>query len=373
MTSRPPPSKVLVIAEGQIGDLLLLTPVFRAIKLSFPDATVSLIAIERRPFTETASGTLVESRDHFLSGSPYLSSVHIVRRDLLRSLKGFARIRAEWEILRFVRREKFDTIISAFPDDRFSLMAFFSGAKTRVGESHSAFSLSYTAKPARRKGEGSILEYFCELAELAGCRVVSRQTEFVPSSADEEWAEGFLKASGFQAGRFLLIHPGATGDYKIWPPERFAELMQRLSGKAALPFLLCGGPRERELVAEVSEKLPPMQVQVHLETRIGRFASLAKRAALVISNDSGPRHVAVAVGAPSLAIFRKFHDREWGVYGELGRAKIVKSNLPCADCPPNSCKDRIPGRERYGSVCIRAVEVSEVMEPTLQILGLQPG
>lgn len=91
MSPQQPSPKILVIAEGQIGDLLLLTPMFRGVKEAYPFGSLCLLAVERRPHTTGQSELIAKSEDHFLAGMPSLSSVFVLRRDLLRSLKGIAR------------------------------------------------------------------------------------------------------------------------------------------------------------------------------------------------------------------------------------------------------------------------------------------
>lgn len=125
---------------------------------------------------------------------------------------------------------------------------------------------------------------------------------------------------------------------------------------------------ENELVAGIAGEPPNSIAKSHIESEVGRFASLAKRAALVISNDSGPRHIAVAVGTPSLAIFRRFHDSEWGVYGESEAVRIVQSREACPLCPVGSCKDQIPVDQRYGSWCLHSIHGQEVVDLALQML-----
>jgi ADP-heptose:LPS heptosyltransferase len=368
MTPAQPTTRILVIAEGQIGDLLLLTPVFRALRRKFPSSDLSLLTVERRPTTSRNEAVIAKSMDHFLCNDPHLSSVHILRRDILRSLKGSSRLKAEWRIIRYLRDLECDTIISAFRDDRFSIAAWLSRATVRIGEANRNLGWTYTRSPVRKKGEGSILDYFCELAELAGCTVESRKTVFAPSIQNERWAEGFLKDSGLQPGMFVLVHPGATGDYKIWPPERYAALIRKLADRSGRSILLCGGMQDHVLIEKIADPHREENVKVYVEKDVDRFAALAKRAALVISNDSGPRHMAVAVGTPSLAIFRLFHDREWGVYEESETVRIVQSRIPCKLCPPGFCKDMMPEGVLYGSECLHSIDAERVVDEAMDML-----
>ncbi len=360
--------RILILTEGQLGDLLLLTPAIRGIKTSHPDASLLLLVVERRGSGTDRSKILDRSLHNVLSSNPHISALYSLRRDLLRELTGIRRLLEEARIVRFLRAMKPDSVISAFPEDRFALWAFASGASVRIGEISNVLRWVYNRTPERKKGDGSILDYYCELAELTGSHISSFNTEYFPNAEAERWADGFLDATGFRTGKFVVVHPGATGDYKIWPAERYREMIARLTEGTGLSVLLCGGPGDREVVDEVAGEFRSPALRVHIEENIDHLASLLHRAALVISNDSGPRHLAVSVGTPSLAVFRHHHDREWGVYPASEKIRTAKALTACPVCPPGRCNDMIPEGSRYGSVCLRAVPVQEVVTLASQML-----
>ena len=98
-------------------------------------------------------------------------------------------------------------------------------------------------------------------------------------------------------------------------------------------------------------------------TRSGSASCLRgfwKWRAVCLTNDSGPRHLAVAVGAPSIAIFRRHHGMEWAVYQETERCVTLTGRADCDACPPDTCRDLIPPGEQFGSVCLRQIGVDEV-------------
>ena len=367
---------ILFIAEGQLGDLLLLTPAIRAAKRSFPTAVVSVLIVERRgdPFpgmgpAHPVSDPLPRSANNPLATDPDVDRLFVLSRPMLRSLNGLARVRAELSVIRWLRSQRFGTAICTFPQDRFFFWAFLSGAHVRVGEGGRGVSLLLTHRITQRKSDAGVLAYYCALAEAAGARVFSRKTIYeVPEDA-ERWAEEVWRARGLAPkGTVVAIHPGASGAYRVWPPEYYASLIDFLQQEKQCQVILCGGQLDREVVEDVRSlcRIPPHVIMIN--GGVSHLGALLRRCSLCVSNNSGPRHLAVAVGTPSLAIIPRFDDREWKIYDDEQTAGTVQSAGPCPACPPDSCRNTIPAGEQYGSYCMRAISVEDVIARVASLL-----
>ena len=362
------PSRILVIAEGQLGDLLILTPALRALKHSFPAADITALVVQRRSYDAagTGRGDIVSvptgGTSEVLLNDPHVNSVAEVDRARLRSLPIGGRIRAEAEIVSWLRRGEFDTVICTFPQDRFFQWAFLSGARLRVGgEEGGGFSALLNRRIRRKKSEGGVLEYYCALARAAGARVESYETRFeIPESATA-WAAEAFRTLGLPDGEMpLLVHPGASGAYRIWPPEYYATLIDSVQEGVKRNVLLCGSAFDRGVVEDVRRRcLSQVRVQM-TDGGVSRLAALLKRSALCLSNNSGPRHLAIAVGTPSLAVIPRYDDAEWKIYGDELRAGTVQSAAACSSCGADACFNRIPGGEAYASFCMRDVPPDDV-------------
>jgi len=363
------PQRILLIAEGQVGDLLLLTPSIRGLHRHFPSSSLSVLIVDRRDAGENEPGLITTTSNRILSRNPAIDELYSVRRDRLSGERGLRRVRAELEVVAFIRRKKFDAVISTFPQDRFTIWAFLSGASRRIGEANGLFRWLLTDRPSVRKGSGSVALYYAAIAGLLGGPVDPLPTEYFLSREGEEWGDRFLSDMRLERGKFVLLHPGATGAYKIWPPGRFAELADRLVEELKVAVVLCGGPADRSLVDEIREGTSGKDFPVFIEPAIDRFASLACRSALLISNDSGPRHIGVAVGTPTLSLFRSHHDREWAVYPESSTNRIIRGKEECPLCPEGACLDRIPEGEDYGSACLRSIRTDQVVREVVRMLG----
>ena len=123
-----PPQNILVLAEGQLGDLLLLTPALRAIRTGFPEAQVSVLILQRRGMTQKKldSSEPVRPADPagtacVLTSSSAVDQVYEVDRSALRMLKGIHRLRGETGVARWLRSRRFDAVLCTFPEDRFAI------------------------------------------------------------------------------------------------------------------------------------------------------------------------------------------------------------------------------------------------------------
>ncbi len=366
------PKRILFLTEGQVGDSLVLTPAIRAVKRSFPSCFVSVLVVERYTLPEETLPDFsdltadVEQRERRVLGTnPNVDELLIVARNRLRSLRGFKRAAAELAIVQSIRKRKFDTIVCTWPEDRFSLWAILSGAAIRVGQRKTGLHFLLTHKPSIEKADCGILDYYCELVRQIGATIESKETEYLlPESSRRATAET-LQAQGIaQNERFVAVHPGATADYKIWPPERFAALIDHLMHDQKIRVVLCQGPLDQAIIDEILKCVRSRPIRV-----VGDTAAVIQRAALCVSNDSGPRHISVALGKASLAFFRQSQEKEWGVYDDTATRISIRGREQCAACPPGVCKDLVPDGERYGAYCMRMISVEEAIVSVRKVLA----
>lgn len=374
------PRRVLFIAEGGLGDHVALTPAIRSVKESFPGCTVAVFSTHRQP-TDPAKidpfnnldASDVERANSVFSTNPHVDELYVLNRRAFNSLSPLGRIRAEWSVVRFLRHKRFDTVISTFPHkDRFVLWAYLSGASRRIGARNQGLHWLLTDTPDIEKSRLGVVEYYCALARAAGATVSSSRTEYHVNVESRDWAETQLKARGLRAGEYIAVHPGASGGYKAWPPVRFAALIDHLQHEECLPVVLLQGEMDEKIITEVNLAMQSSAYIIDCRGGIGRLAALIEKSRLCISNDSGPRHLAVAVGSPSLAFFRQHHDKEWDVYGHVPGCVTLKGAEQCPVCPPEKCFDRIPEGKEYGAHCLRMVTLNDAIRRVGAMLQSSP-
>jgi heptosyltransferase-2 len=146
-----------------------------------------------------------------------------------------------------------------------------------------------------------------------------------------------LQTVGLGGRRFLVgVSPGASfGEAKRWLPDRYADLADRLIDALGADVVIFGSPAERPLAEAVARAMKHTPVLVAGETTLREFMALMAKCHLVITNDSGPMHVAAALGLPLLAIFGSTDERATGPVGL--RARIVKHPVECSPCGLREC------------------------------------
>jgi heptosyltransferase-2 len=372
--------KILFICEGQLGDLLILTPAIRGMKKSFPGTELSVMIVQRRFYFNNESTNQnvlninpLRGTSEVLLNNPFVDKIIEVNRSAFRKLKGTARLKAEWKILKHLRREKYSIVICTFPEDRFVLWAYLSGAKMRVGQKDQSLSYLLTHKPGIKKEEKGVLKYYCELASVTGAQITSRKTEFYINAETEKWADNFLLENNIGLKNIICIHPGASGYYNIWAPERFAGLYDKLKSADNIYVLLCGTKFDEPVLFEIKKYLKTKLNYVDLSDSIDRFAAILKRSALCISNDSGPRHLAVAVGTPTVSIMSRMKHLAWKIYDDDQQNIVLQGSHNCEYCSENDCREIIPDGVTFGAECIRTISVDEVFHQASKILKNRPG
>ena len=290
------PGKILVVRLGAIGDVVNAQVVANAIKEARPQSLVGWVVHDlARPLLE---------------GHPAVDRVHVLRRG--EGLGGWRSMGAE------LRREGYGLALDLQRIFKSGALARSSGAPRVVGfdrgRSKELGWLWSTERIAAGRPGTHMLEWYLEFVDHLGLPrplVLHR----LPSDAEAAaWAEAEVSAVG---GAPVLVNIGASKPRNRWPPERFGELVARLARSLDAPVGLTGGPDDLERVACVQEAAGE---GTRARTWVGRtsllqLAELARRARLFVCCDTGPMHLAAAVGTPVVALFGPADPRRTGPWG----------------------------------------------------------
>ena len=311
---------------------------------------------------------LINNQKNALFNNPNISEIFIVNHNALKAVKGLKKIKFEIQIINFIKQKKFDAVICTFPHDRFLLWSYFSKAKIRIGQAGQAFSFLLSNQVKKTKEDSGVLNYYLELVKDLGVKAESYETEFFPSEESKTWAEKFIAGNNLKIDnqKLIAIHPGASGNYKIWPPENFAVLIKKIISNKNMDIILCFGNSDLSIVNQIKniidESIHKKLIYLNTGNDLDKLSSLFKKCDLVVTNDSGPRHLAVASGSPNLTLFRKYHDKAWKIYPENNFTSTIQSQNKCNFCNENECNDKIPPGEIFGSYCMREIGVDDVFD-----------
>lgn len=337
-TTRTGP-RILIVRLTAMGDLIHGIPVLCALRKAMPNAFLGWVAEGRNA--------------DLLEGHPDLDRLVRVPRHWWKSPAAVWALRKELHALRF------NTTIDLQCLTKSAIAARLSGARRRIG---------YAGKFGR---ELSRL-FHNELVAVDDCHVIDRyqallkplgidrpDVEFnLPEhSADAQFALQTLRQLGLTAGGFAIVNPGAGWASKRWPPECYGQLARRLSAQHGLSTLaVWGGQDERPLAEEIvaassgAARLAPA-------TSMTQLGSLARRATIFVGSDTGPLHLAAAVGCRCVSLHGTSHAEQTGAYGPRNRRL-------------QAYYDNSSGRRRHGDdSAMRAIDVDMVMAACGELLG----
>ena len=324
--------RVLVVKLSSFGDVVHVTPCLRAIRRACPGAEI-LVAVD---------GTWAPA----LRPDPYVDGV--IAADPRRR-----RFLPSWIDAR--RR------LAQHPGPRFDLAVDFQGLSRSAAWIYASGARWRTGRGGRRPGwqltvppdlERHAVQACAGIAEHIGIAVPDLEPRLFFSAAADQAIEGALDAVGAPRSNFVLVNPFGRWRSKIWPDERWAALIRRVRVDVGVTVVVAGGPDEeraaQRLLALLSPSPPPSLVG---KTSLAEAICLYRRAALVVSGDSGPAHAAAAVGTPVVALFGPTWPERTGPWGENHRV-IQASRAPSHDAY------RDGGARRH----IEAIDVGAVLE-----------
>jgi len=339
----PPPLEVrrlLLLQPRWMGDVLLCTPAIREARRALPDARID--------FATESSGAEV------LKKNPHLSAVLVPGRGL------WGRI----ELLRTVARRGYDAVVDFRSTGSTAQLALASGAAERIGiRGRGPRNLAYTglverlpltAYAARHKLD-MLGRIGISVADVADLSLDLPIEDLARERAAALWAEHRLGDAPVVA-----MTPASRESYKQWGAERWARVADSLSRLGAR-VILTGGPNESDQVAATVVAMRSRPIWGYGSTSLEELGAILERCNLWIGNDGGAKHVAAAVGLPTLSVTRWRIGRVWNDPGARAKQEFLER------APPQGCDMRCPACQHRG--CLSAVEVAEVVDRLPELLG----
>lgn len=328
--------RILIIRRRYLGDIVLLGALLRNLRLHWPDADLRVL-VERR-FADV------------LTLNPDVTGAIILPAGL-----------SQWpSFLSEIRRHRFTHVIDVDNTEKTAFIARLTGATTRIvlhrGHLQLKLRRAYThviLDPSERHEQQSFSDFYCRALEPLGVPKVSAEVRLIPREEDLADLRRFVGASR----RVLLVHPGSRSPMRIWPADRFAAVIDYVQDRLDTQVVLVGGPTEDGVIADIRARVHTHLIPPPGPLSLPRFAALARLSDVMLCHDSGPMHVAAAVGTPVVAIYGSQNAAQFPPYG-TGHA-VLRPALPCVNChAPGRC---IPG-DAYNNLCVRNVNLEDVRE-----------
>jgi len=338
--------RILITRTDRLGDVVLSTPVIRLVRRTYPDAHIAFMV---RP----------QNRDAVMN-NPDLDEVITYdkygRHDGLGGTLKFSM---------FLRKKKFDTAIALHPTNRVHMILFLAGISRRIGYNKKmGWLLTQRVHYEKQLGEVHEAAYNLNLLEKAGFDIkdVDIRPYIRTTEEDKKLIDSVKKSSGL-GDKIIAIHAGASCESKRWSLGMFSRVADELSEKYHCDIVLVGGDETSEYSAAVMADMKTRATDLTGTLLLGELAELLSRTKLFISNDSGPVHVAVAVGAPVIAIFGRndpgLSPKRWGPLG--GKDIVLHKSPGCDPCLAHNCDKQFQ--------CLKAITVEDVIIAADKILN----
>ena len=335
-------NNILIWLPSPLGDAICATPAMRAVREHYTDAHITLLAA---PFTQA-----------ILSPTPFGD-------DWLTPAKGFA------AMVNQIRTPSFDTVILMKNSFGSALTVRLAGIKRRIGYARDGRSFLLTDRLAAAKDEHgrftpvSSVAYYLAMAESLGAVPTSRLPELDTAPSDQAAiAARFPELTTSGNPLVILVPGGAFGPSKLWPAERFAACAERLIDRYKAHVIVSVAPTPAELTAAeaiCSHCRYPLRHLGKETLTGGQLKALFDRASLVVTNDTGPRHIAIALRKKVVTLFGP-NNPAWTHTDYADEIRIVGKG-PCVPCDKPVCK----ATEHY---CRESITVEQVLSAADRLL-----
>ncbi|MBU0634835.1 MAG: lipopolysaccharide heptosyltransferase II [Candidatus Omnitrophica bacterium] len=334
--------KILVVNVNWLGDVLFSTPALRALREKEPQAHISCLVLPRC--------------EEILRNNPRICEIIIYDE--------YGKHRSFWAKLKFIlmlRKKRFDTVFTLHPSLRRAMIGFLAGIPNRFGYNTKGRAWLLTRAVLPPDEPVHKIDYFLHLFKELEIEAFDRKYEFFISAENRKKAGELL--SELKIGpedKFVILNPGGNWALKRWPSGYFAKLGDKLINETGVRVVIVGAKKDRELAAMVKVKMNWMPNILCGKTNLGELAALMERAACVVSADSGPMHIACAVGANTVAIFGPTSPELTGPWGQE-KVKVLQEDIGCAvPCYELTCTD---------NRCMQAVSPETVYNCVLQFIN----
>ncbi|MEO6457310.1 MAG: glycosyltransferase family 9 protein [Chloroflexia bacterium] len=326
--------RILAVKLSDLGDLLAVTPALQAVRAAHPAARIDLL--------------VPPSSAGLLQGASFLDRIVTFDKFPFDTLQSLFDVRGGARALAFLlklRMSGYDALLIfhhltlRWGSLKFGMLSVASGARVKAGLDNGRG--RFLNRRAIDSGFGAMheVDYWLQVAALVGADAYGGWKPQLPvSKGNREKATELLDVLGGDGSPLVAIHSGA-GAYsraRIWGIEGFGEVARELARKYNARIVIVGGPDEREVAARLEGIIGEVSaLNLAGQTSIHVTAAVLERCDLFVGNDSGPMHIAAAMGVPVVAVFGPSNSNAWGPYTppmEDSKHKIVARDLPCMPC-----------------------------------------
>ncbi len=332
--------KILVMEYWNLGDVVMLIPFLRSLRIQYPNANITMVTspkseplLENQGLVDRILAVRVPWAQHYSRWRKYNPfSLHWV--ELLRMIK-------------FLRDQHFDLAFTARADIRENFILWLGGVSRRVGYGFGGGGFLLTDQAIPDLQRVHFVNRWLRLLEHVGCAPLESLPRLQVTAAEEQSAQEILERHGVHAGDFLIgVHPGARSKSRQWGEENFSTLIARLEAQFPVQTVWFQDHEPKKPRAEQAERRT-------LALPMRQFMAVLARCNLLICNDSGPMHIAAALGVPVVAVFGPTEPTWFRPLGPEHQI-VIQPGFWCRPCFDYCLFDQ--------PYCLRTIPVQEVFQ-----------
>ena len=320
-----PPRRVFVRAPNWVGDLVMATPALARLRTGWPGTHIT---VGLRPYLAP-----------LLSGAPYLDAIVPTP-----ATKAWSELRAQ---ARALRAMEFDLAVVLPNSLQTGLLVRLAGIPQRLGYTQGrpcTMTMGLAAQRNRplwsrhgpRRAPKPMPQYYADLLDLLGLPPVGDRPQLAVSAAEDAWVDAWMRERGLPVDApLVLLNPGASfGASKLWVGERFAAVARHFRAAHGLVPVFLAGPAEIDLVREIAKAADALDTTDPVLS-LAHLKALVRRARLMITTDTGPRHIAIAFEVPTVCVMGPTDPRYTNYC--LDETVLLRKEIECSPCHRKVC------------------------------------
>ena len=322
--------------------MVLLTPALRALKIAYPQSHLALLI---RPLVADLMAT-----------HPYINEVMVDNKGT-----GLSRLSSFWKSVREIRRSDFDLAVVLHPTSfRNALIPFLADVPERIGSNVSGRGILLTRTCSDRTDLHEVHRYL-RVLELIDIHESNTRLEFWNTDADRHVARQILATHSISPKEHLIgVNLGTTWRTKRWSLENFAKVITQVQKRFDARILLTGSTTEIPLGEALAQLTEVETINLIGQTTLMQLGALIESCDLYLTCDSGPMHIAAAVGTPTVALFGPTSPIRHGPYGE--NHEVIEKPVECRPCYKQNCM-----RKAQPHLCMTEIDSNEVVAQILKV------
>lgn len=338
------PKRILIIKLSAIGDVVHALPFLEVLRENFPNASIDWL-VEEQAF-------------QVIAGHSGLDRVIVSRRNswksrLLHFKSYMPLIREVSEFLKELRSYEYDLVIDLQGLLKSGVLVGLSKGKRKIGMGGAREGgwIFLNERPVQVDYEQHAIERYLRVAEYLDCDSISWKGDIPFSDSDKKRTDDLLNANGIQKRPLVAINPMARWKTKLWEPERFAALANRITDELSCKVIFTGSNTDRDVIKDIFRKMKGRPINLAGRTSLKQLAYLFTRCAALVTTDTGPMHIGAAMGCRVVALFGPTAPWRTGPYGHSH--EVIRVNLECSPCFKKKCSNM---------TCMKEITVDRVFE-----------